>query len=468
MSSSPLKIFINYRRDDRPKIVKSIRDGFVLRYREDNVFMDLDIPNFSSFPDHLKEKVKEADVLVAFIGPRWLDLLNDRAGRDEPDYLVDEIAQALCQRHTMVATICIGGADIPRKSDLPENIQDMLEYQIPHFQNDEENFLGNISKVMNDIEKELERRGFQTERSRDLGEVLSMPFDDLENYIFNLLEAEKTLRIEKHLGEFPGYFLGKISEIDDVPNDEISAFTVFGLVFIKYNQFELYQKYLRSLQDIFDEVSKRNPFRNNIERKIWYEILRMLYLLGAMIVSEKKFEWLSNLIKYQVERKPEPFFWVKYMQISGLPIGNLNRLIAFMVDEIASSTDSRYFFQQFLNEEGIIDKLCQFDFLHCLIDSGAAFSENKNFIAWPYFRLYHLDRIVPIMDRMINQTQLRHKLLGSKFTDEQLATTFAECVSHSMRVYGPFTIWRDRMPDTISRFLEANPTKEVKAVLRYK
>ena len=168
----PLKIFINYRREDRPELVKNIRDGFVLRYGEDNVFMDLDIPNFTSFADHLEEKVEESNVLVAFVGPKWHDLLNEKAQSDEPDYLVGEIAQALCQRHTMVATICIDGASIPPKRSLPAEIQDMLEFQIPDFQF-RDDFLKDIGKVMDDIEREYERRGITSQNSMSIDEILS-------------------------------------------------------------------------------------------------------------------------------------------------------------------------------------------------------------------------------------------------------------------------------------------------------
>ena len=255
----PMKVFINYRRQDRPELVKKIRDQLAFRYDDDNVFMDLNIPNFRRFQDHLEEKVEESDVLIVFVGPKWLELLEQRDTSDEPDILVGEIEQALNQQHTVVATICIDGAAIPRKNSLPVKIREMLEFQIPDFRDGDE-FMTSLSKITTDIEREYERRGLGPNRAKELDAILHLPHGDLDEHVFHLLEQGNALRIEKHLRDFPAFLLDIVYESEATHDDDVKALiasiSVFGVVFVKYEEYELYRKYLRSQQRLLEDTHR--------------------------------------------------------------------------------------------------------------------------------------------------------------------------------------------------------------------
>ena len=256
----PLVIFVNYRRDDRPKLVMKIRDGFVLRYGKDNVFMDLDIPKYTDFAQHLEEKVGVSSVLVACIGPEWLRLLRERDESIEPDYLIEEIKQALAQQHTMVATICVDDADFPHKDDIPPEIHDMLKFQISSYKFADD-FLTEIGEVMDDIEKEYTRRGLRLGRVEELESILRLPYEEIEDYVFSLLETRNVLRIEKHLRDFPSLLLDSVNGPDATRNDDIkmlfARMSVFGVVFVKYEEYVLYRKYLRSQQRLLEDSHRR-------------------------------------------------------------------------------------------------------------------------------------------------------------------------------------------------------------------
>ncbi len=445
--------------------------------------MDLDIPNFRSFPDHLEEKVKESDVLVAFIGPTWLDLLDERASEDEPDFLVGEIAQALGQGHTMVATVCIDDAEVPLKQRLPAKIQDMLDFQIPNFQ-DGDDFLVNIGKVMDDIEREYVSRGFHSDRTTDLDKILHLPFDGVEDYVFGLLEDNNTLRLEKHLRDFPDHLLDKISSTDGSQDHEVKTLiesgTVFGIVFIKYGQFELYQKYVSSLQVLFGNAYQRFSHRNNIDSRtssLWSKLLRQLYYLGALLIAENKHDWLSNLVIKSISWESGYYasaYWIEYMQEKrSAANAERNYLLGSIVKEIKAEEEDPYFYRQFSrDEEMLTNYICQCDFIHCLF-VDADIDERNYSGAWPYFGLYYLDRIVPILERMIKDVEFRYSLLGCHLSDTKLASNFARyCVdAHNIQRQSDNWmrgLWNGSVPQTIVDFLNANLTEDEKTRLRFR
>lgn len=149
------KIFFNYRRADNPDFVERIRDWFAWKYGRDSVFMDFDtIPPFTAFADFIREKVRECDLLVAIIGPQWLDILRDRlAHNDEEDYVQTEIRLAL-EEGKPIAPICIKKAVVPRSRDLPSELRPMLEYHVAHLDSGK-HFLDNIEMILEGVEREL-------------------------------------------------------------------------------------------------------------------------------------------------------------------------------------------------------------------------------------------------------------------------------------------------------------------------
>lgn len=148
------KIFINYRHLDHPDFVERLRDWFALRYGRDSVFMDFDtIPPFTRFADHIRKRVTEADVLVAIIGPLWLEILTERIDHPEDDYVRLEIAQAI-QEGKLIAPICIKGARVPRLHELPPDLRPMLDYNVAHLSGGR-TFLDSIDGILDALEQQM-------------------------------------------------------------------------------------------------------------------------------------------------------------------------------------------------------------------------------------------------------------------------------------------------------------------------
>jgi hypothetical protein len=116
------KIFISYRRDDTLHAAGRVHDRLATEFGRDVLFMDVDaIPIGANFASVLSDEVAKCDVLLALVGPRWLqqDRLNDAN-----DFVRIEIATALA-RNIIVIPVLFDGTRVPMPNELPADLQDL-------------------------------------------------------------------------------------------------------------------------------------------------------------------------------------------------------------------------------------------------------------------------------------------------------------------------------------------------------
>lgn len=128
----PGKIFISYRRDDDPNAAARVRDGLVRPFGKANVFLDVDhLLAGQRFDEELAKALSQCDVLLAIIGPRWMEQLSARAVNGDRAYVREEIAAALA-RKIVVNPVRVGRdgqlVPLPRAADLPDDIP--ITYQL--------------------------------------------------------------------------------------------------------------------------------------------------------------------------------------------------------------------------------------------------------------------------------------------------------------------------------------------------
>ncbi|MCH9807989.1 MAG: SUMF1/EgtB/PvdO family nonheme iron enzyme [Alphaproteobacteria bacterium] len=125
----PGKLFISYRRDDARADARGLHDGLQRAFGKTNVFMDVDnlLPG-QRFEDELDNALGQCDVLLAVIGPKWLNLLKERVKSGQRDHVRDEIAAAL-SRKIVVIPVLIDGTQLPPPGELPEDIRELVSYQ---------------------------------------------------------------------------------------------------------------------------------------------------------------------------------------------------------------------------------------------------------------------------------------------------------------------------------------------------
>ena len=125
------KIFISYRREDSAPHALSIGQYLEHEFGRRNVFIDVDMYAGAKFPVVLEQRLAACKVMLALIGPHWLNA-RDEEGHlrlDNPeDWVRLEIASAL-KRGITVVPVRVGGAELPKKANLPADIRGLLDHQ---------------------------------------------------------------------------------------------------------------------------------------------------------------------------------------------------------------------------------------------------------------------------------------------------------------------------------------------------
>lgn len=122
------KIFISYRRADGAAAARIMHDRFTNAFGDNHIFMDVDkISPGQRFERVIQETLDKCSVLVCVIGPRWLEILNERAG-DPVDFVLKEITVAI-DRGIDVIPVILDGAELPSAQQLPVAIASLSQHQ---------------------------------------------------------------------------------------------------------------------------------------------------------------------------------------------------------------------------------------------------------------------------------------------------------------------------------------------------
>ena len=116
-----MAIFVSYRREDAAGHAGRLVDHLTARFGADGVFMDVqDIAPGDKFAASIDDTIARCDCLVAVIGPRWVDLMQQRTPGLE-DFVRHEIGAAL-RRDITVVPVLVGGARMPSRQELPADL----------------------------------------------------------------------------------------------------------------------------------------------------------------------------------------------------------------------------------------------------------------------------------------------------------------------------------------------------------
>ncbi len=126
------KIFISYRREDSGFAARGVHDRLEREFGREFLFMDVDaIPLGTDFVEVLSAEVEKCDVLLAIIGPNWLEARDDEGKRrldSAHDFVRIEIAAAL-ERNIPVIPILLEGTRVPNAARLPDDIEALARRQ---------------------------------------------------------------------------------------------------------------------------------------------------------------------------------------------------------------------------------------------------------------------------------------------------------------------------------------------------
>jgi len=121
-------IFLSYRREDAEGEAGRLFADLVKHFGDDKVFMDVAaIEPGRDFRKVIDENVASCGVLLALIGPHWVDA-QDAGGKrrlDDPmDFVRLETASAL-KRDIPVVPVLVHEAKMPRAEHLPEDLKEL-------------------------------------------------------------------------------------------------------------------------------------------------------------------------------------------------------------------------------------------------------------------------------------------------------------------------------------------------------
>jgi len=125
-------VFLSYRRTDSVGHSGRLYDALTARYGADNLFMDLDsIAAGADFVRQIEEAIASCDVMLAVMGPGWLEATeaDGRRRLDDPgDYVRVELETAL-REGLAVIPVLVGGARVPSPRSLPEALKPLARLQ---------------------------------------------------------------------------------------------------------------------------------------------------------------------------------------------------------------------------------------------------------------------------------------------------------------------------------------------------
>ena len=124
-------LFISYRREDSSGYAINLYDRLASHFGRDHVFMDIDqIKPGEDFHDVIHDKLKSVEVAVVLIGKHWLNIPGETGRRlDNPDDWVRLEIATLLERKIRVIPVLVGGATMPKSTELPECMQPLARRQ---------------------------------------------------------------------------------------------------------------------------------------------------------------------------------------------------------------------------------------------------------------------------------------------------------------------------------------------------
>lgn len=149
-------VFISYRGADTGPTAGRIGDRLRDRFGSQSVFMDTDpITAGMDFAEYIDKTLKRCQVILAIIGPRWLDGLSSQSDR-----IRLELENALAG-NIRVIPVLIDGTEMPIEDMLPKGMQKLARRQ-PTKLDTGEDFLHHVQRLTDAVATYCVRRRIQS------------------------------------------------------------------------------------------------------------------------------------------------------------------------------------------------------------------------------------------------------------------------------------------------------------------
>lgn len=129
-------IFINYRRNDTANqqrrhalFVEALAHRLTQHFGEEMTFIDTSMTSGTRYPDVLRERLRNCDVLLVIVHPEWVADLHERRRGPRTDWVLTEIDVALnkTERGPVVLPVLLEHTEPVRPGDLPDEIRRLAD-----------------------------------------------------------------------------------------------------------------------------------------------------------------------------------------------------------------------------------------------------------------------------------------------------------------------------------------------------
>ncbi|MFK7994591.1 MAG: toll/interleukin-1 receptor domain-containing protein [Granulosicoccus sp.] len=122
MTTQGAPVFIGYRRRDSQGFAGRVADDLIDHFGVHQIFRDDDIPEGSDFTRVLEQALGSCHVLIAVIGPDWLNPVKGIPRIHHPDDWVRREIEAALSRGIWTLPILVGNATMPSAEELPDTL----------------------------------------------------------------------------------------------------------------------------------------------------------------------------------------------------------------------------------------------------------------------------------------------------------------------------------------------------------
>jgi TIR domain-containing protein len=150
------RIFLSYRREDSSGHVLALLPSLRRHFGAARIFKDTDnIQPGQEFVKAITHELQSCAVMLAIISTEWATTYDPRTQRgrlDNPDdFLRVEIAAGLADEHVVVMPVLIQGAEMPRKENLPADLQPLVSRYALHLS--DQRWDEGVARLIRAIEK---------------------------------------------------------------------------------------------------------------------------------------------------------------------------------------------------------------------------------------------------------------------------------------------------------------------------
>lgn len=129
-----MRLFLSYRRSDAQSAARQLAEALERRLGDDSVFFDVaDLELGDEWLEKIRDNVEAADVVLAVIGPHWLDVLDERSKRMRRDGRYEDVMrleiETALRAGANVVPVLVDDAQMPDADALPRPFRPLAGIQ---------------------------------------------------------------------------------------------------------------------------------------------------------------------------------------------------------------------------------------------------------------------------------------------------------------------------------------------------